>query len=199
MSEPSASGTIRQASAAAAPPLLPPALFDRSYGLRVAPNTSLTVCEPVPNSGVFVLPSAIPPASRMRRTSGSSSVGTWSANAREPYVVRTFGGVGEVLVRDRDAVQRAAHQAAPQVLVGACGLVERALGGQRHDGVDPRVRLLHAPQARLGQLDGAHLARPQQRGHLRRGEVGQLVHGSPVRCGSPASLTAAEPYGRWQQ
>ena len=35
---PSATGSIRDASAAAVPPLLlPPALFVRSYGLRVAP------------------------------------------------------------------------------------------------------------------------------------------------------------------
>src|SRR5690606_36024514 len=68
MSEPSASGTMRQASAAAAPPLLPPALFDRSYGLRVAPNTSFTVWEPVPNSGVLVLPIVMPPAALIRRT-----------------------------------------------------------------------------------------------------------------------------------
>src|SRR6476660_531558 len=53
---PSARQTIRAASAAAAPPLLPPALRLGSHGLRVAPNTGLTVCEPAPNSGVFVLP-----------------------------------------------------------------------------------------------------------------------------------------------
>src|SRR5215813_473626 len=48
---PSARGSIPQASATAAPPLLPPQVLLRSYGLRVAPNTSLKVCEPAPNSG----------------------------------------------------------------------------------------------------------------------------------------------------
>src|SRR5688500_6539167 len=66
MSLPSASAVMPQASATAAPPLLPPHVFDRSYGLRVAPDTGLNVCDPAPNSGVFVLPTTIAPASRMR-------------------------------------------------------------------------------------------------------------------------------------
>ena len=76
---PSAIGTIPLASAAAAPPEEPPALLDRSWGLRVGPKTGLNVWEPAPNSGVFVLPSMTAPASRTRTTNGSSRSGTWSA------------------------------------------------------------------------------------------------------------------------
>ena len=47
-------------------------------GLRVAPNTALNVCDPAPNSGVFVLPSVIAPAARMRVTISASRVGTLS-------------------------------------------------------------------------------------------------------------------------
>ena len=36
---PSAMGSIPVASATAAPPLLPPQVISKSYGLRVAPNT----------------------------------------------------------------------------------------------------------------------------------------------------------------
>ena len=75
---------MRAASAAAAPPLLPPALRLRSNGLRVAPNTRLTVCEPAPNSGVFVLPRLIAPAPDIRSTTSASKSGTWSANSGEP-------------------------------------------------------------------------------------------------------------------
>ena len=50
------------ATATAAPPEDPPQVLERSYGLRVAPNTLLKVCEPAPNSGVFVLPIRIAPA-----------------------------------------------------------------------------------------------------------------------------------------
>src|SRR5262252_10029100 len=53
MSLPSASGTMPHATATAPPPVLPPQVFVRSYGLRVAPNTGLNVCEPKPHSGTF--------------------------------------------------------------------------------------------------------------------------------------------------
>ena len=75
---------MRAASAAAAPPLLPPALRLRSYGLRVAPNTGLTVCEPAPNSGVFVLPRLIAPAPDIRSTTSASKSGTCPENSGEP-------------------------------------------------------------------------------------------------------------------
>jgi hypothetical protein len=78
VSLPSAIGSIRIATDVAAPPLLPPQVFDRSYGLCVAPKTVLKVCEPAPNSGVFVLPTVIAPAARMRVTIRASWVGTWS-------------------------------------------------------------------------------------------------------------------------
>src|SRR5882757_9135429 len=55
MSEPWASQAMPVASATAAPPEEPAADRDRSQGLSVAPNTSLNVLAPAPNSGVFDL------------------------------------------------------------------------------------------------------------------------------------------------
>ena len=55
MSEPCASHAMPVASATAAPPEEPAAERDVSQGLRVAPNTSLKVLAPAPNSGVFDL------------------------------------------------------------------------------------------------------------------------------------------------
>src|SRR5437868_1403716 len=78
ISPPSAIGSIRHARATAAPPLLPPHVFVSLYGFRVAPNTGLNVCEPAPNSGVFVLPMTIAPAALMRSTISASSLGTLS-------------------------------------------------------------------------------------------------------------------------
>src|SRR6202043_3386025 len=66
MSLPSARGTIPQASATAAPPLLPPQVLVVSHGFRVRPKTSLNVCDPAPNSGVLVLPTVIAPACLIR-------------------------------------------------------------------------------------------------------------------------------------
>ena len=85
---PSAIGSIPEASAAAAPPLLPPHVFVRSYGLRVAPNTALNVCDPAPSSGVLVLPMVMAPAARSRSTMSASASGTKCSNARHPKVVR---------------------------------------------------------------------------------------------------------------
>src|SRR5690606_18455771 len=88
MSLPSAIGCRPVASAAAAPPLLPPAVRVGSYGLRVAPKIGLNVWEPAANSGTLVLPIVIAPAARMRSTTRSSTSGTWSRITGEPNVVR---------------------------------------------------------------------------------------------------------------
>src|ERR1700720_899275 len=55
MSVPCASHAVPVASATAAPPEEPAAERDRFHGLRVAPNTSLKVLAPAPNSGVLDL------------------------------------------------------------------------------------------------------------------------------------------------
>ena len=55
MSEPWASQAMPVASATAAPPEEPAAECVVSQGLSVAPNTSLKVLAPAPNSGVFDL------------------------------------------------------------------------------------------------------------------------------------------------
>ena len=56
ISDPSAKGMRFDCTAAAAPPLDPPAVFFKLNGLEVVPNTLLNVCPPTPNSGVLVLP-----------------------------------------------------------------------------------------------------------------------------------------------
>jgi hypothetical protein len=55
MSEPCATHAVPLASATAAPPEEPAAEREVFHGLRVAPNTSLKVCAPAPNSGVLDL------------------------------------------------------------------------------------------------------------------------------------------------
>ena len=85
---PSASAHIPVASAAADPPLDPPAVIARFHGFRVAPKTAFTVFGPNANSGVFVLPTMMAPAARSRCTTSASSSGTLSSKSLDPYVVR---------------------------------------------------------------------------------------------------------------
>jgi hypothetical protein len=75
-SEPCAIDASPAATAAAAPPLEPPGVCPRFYGLRQIPFSSDSVIAVIPNSGVFVLPITTNPAPRSRRTSSASSVGT---------------------------------------------------------------------------------------------------------------------------
>ena len=61
-------GTMPAATAAAAPPLEPPALRPSAQGLRVGPVSSGSVDALMPNSGVAVRPRMRSPAWRRRRT-----------------------------------------------------------------------------------------------------------------------------------
>ena len=75
ISDPSANGISFDFTAAAAPPLEPPAVFVESKGLEVVPKTLLNVCPPTPNSGVFVLPIIIKPLLLRLETIGLSFSG----------------------------------------------------------------------------------------------------------------------------
>ena len=72
-----ATGARPAATAAAAPPLDPPGVRDGSQGLRQSPFNSDSVIAIVPNSGVFVLPMIVKPASRIFRTTDASKSGTF--------------------------------------------------------------------------------------------------------------------------
>jgi hypothetical protein len=62
----------------------PPALRSGFQGLRVRPKTGLKVLPPAANSGVFVFPTTMAPASLSRSTTVASCSGTWSAKSGEP-------------------------------------------------------------------------------------------------------------------
>src|SRR5215831_2114206 len=85
---PSARGPSPAATAAAAPPLDPPAMRSRSQGFRVWPKIRLSVTPLHPNSGVLVFPRTIAPARRARSTTIASASGTWCSKILEPEVVR---------------------------------------------------------------------------------------------------------------
>ena len=68
MSEPRANGTIPAATAAAEPPLEPPATSASFQGLRTAPKQEFSLDEPIPNSSRLVLPTTRAPAACRRAT-----------------------------------------------------------------------------------------------------------------------------------
>ena len=72
-------------------------------------------------------------------------------------------GRDQVLVRDRQAVQRSRLGATGERLVGPARGVDGALGGERHDGVHGRVHGLDAVE-----VGGEHLAGRQLPGAQRR-------------------------------
>src|SRR5579872_5013668 len=88
-SVPTPIGTSPAATEAAAPPLDPPQVRDKSHGLTVRPKSGASVKHLWPNSGVVVLPTRIAPAAFSRATAGESAAGTLAASATEPNVVRT--------------------------------------------------------------------------------------------------------------
>ena len=79
-------GTMPAATAAAVPPLEPPAECSVAHGLRVGPNRRGSVVGRMPNSGAFVFPTTTRPARRWRRTSSWSCAETLSARKAEPSV-----------------------------------------------------------------------------------------------------------------
>src|SRR6185437_4884097 len=83
-SVPCAIGNIPLATAAAEPPDDPAGLSAKFHGLRVAPNTELTVFAPAANSGVLVFARMIAPAVFRRHTTSASSTGTLSLNIGDP-------------------------------------------------------------------------------------------------------------------
>ena len=62
MSFPCATGTMPEATAAADPPLDPPAEWDGDQGLRVGPNANGSVVGDMVSSGTLVRPSSTRPA-----------------------------------------------------------------------------------------------------------------------------------------
>ena len=73
---------------AAQPPLDPRGELPGCCGLSVSGNSALPVHAESASSEQFVLPTSTAPAARIRATAGASSLGTCSASARVPAVVR---------------------------------------------------------------------------------------------------------------
>ena len=83
------SHTWPAASAAAVPPEEPPGVKRVFHGLRVTPNTALSVWPPAANSGMFDLPTTSAPHASRRCTTMSDCAEMRSAKIVDPIVHRT--------------------------------------------------------------------------------------------------------------
>ena len=172
------------ASAAAAPPDDPPAVTDRSYGIA---GDAEDLVEGVPAGGEL----------RDVGLADGDHAGLLHPLDHQVVGVRDEVGPGRraeggadagrqviVLVRHRQSVQRPGEFTAGGQLVLLVGQLERPLGGQRDDGVDPRVHLLDPLQVGGDHLAGADLLGPEQAGQFGGGAVVQLGHATPLPVAS---------------
>jgi hypothetical protein len=81
---PRAASTSPAASAAAEPPLDPPAIRPGATGLGTVPKCGFCELVPYANSCRFVLPAFAYPAASSSRTASAVSRGTWSTKITEP-------------------------------------------------------------------------------------------------------------------
>ena len=72
VSEPSAIGVSRAATAAAEPPLVPPGMRSSAHGFRTGPNAEFSFDDPIANSSQLVLPTMTAPAVSSRVTTVAS-------------------------------------------------------------------------------------------------------------------------------
>src|SRR5215208_5697525 len=87
VSVPYDSGPMRAATAAAEPPLEPPAMRSVFHGLCTGPKCDNVEVPPWPNSSKLVLPKITAPAARSFSTSVESRSGIQSCKIFEPPVV----------------------------------------------------------------------------------------------------------------
>src|SRR5215203_6042071 len=87
VSEPSAAGDRRAATATAEPPLDPPGVRSVAYGFRDGPNPEFSVDDPIANSSRFVLPMITAPADSRRATAVAVYGGTKCSRIRDEAVV----------------------------------------------------------------------------------------------------------------
>ena len=157
-----ATGARPAATAAAAPPLEPPGVRVTSHGLWQSPFSSDSVIAIVPNSGVFVLPMIVKPASRIFRTTDASKSGTLSSKCLAGVGRPDARGLVEILDRDRDSVERP---------VARC----RRLVDDGDVGVQLRVEPLDPLEVVRGQLCGRDLMCTHALRQLERGRERELV------------------------
>ena len=165
------------ASAAAAPPLEPPAFRERSHGVRQGPFRAESVNAVVPNSGVFVLPRITKPGRPELGDVSQVEVGDVGrergTGERRPDAGRRV----EILERDRDSVERRlGRRVRLRPRVG-----ERLVAAHRDVRAELRVQALDPLEVELDELERRHLSLPNEASLLGRREERELHPGDRIR------------------
>jgi hypothetical protein len=172
------------ATAAAEPPDEPAGLSAGFQGLRVAPNTALTVWAPAANSG----------DDRARRLEAGHDLGILLG-----HVVlierRAVGGADargrrDVLDPDRQAGEQALRLAARQRRLEILGFFPRGISDERHNRIELRIDARDYGEMGVEHLERAHRPRRDQRGEFTRrlsGEISICGH-LPDQCTKRRSM-----------
>src|SRR5262245_45447653 len=172
--EPSASGAIRAATAAAEPAEEPPGVWLRFHGFRVGAGSRYA------NSVVTVLPSTIAPAARIRATAAASALGRVWANERAPPVVGmpatskmsfTPTGTPWRLPRNRPARASASRSRATARAPSASTCAHAPISPSR-----ARIRSRHAPTSSTGLATPARIASAASRAPSAAGSMDGIEH-----------------------
>ena len=159
---PWAMAPIPVATAAAAPPLEPPAVRSGAQGFSVRPCRSFSVNQRNENAGAFVRPMIIAPARRKLTTTGLSSAGDQLSVCNDTIVGWMSPLIGIDLDRDRHTMQRAEGHAAPTRHIGRIGLSIGLLAERSHNCIDARVHRLQSLDDGRDHLATRHNAKAGQ-------------------------------------
>jgi len=141
----------------------------------------LKVCDPAPNSGVFVFGddhrAGLPEQGHVRRVGRRHEGGIDRRAVGRPDP----GRLGQVLDRDRQPVQRTGERAVGRLRVQLGGGGHGLLGDERDDRVDTRVDLADPGQGGREKFGGGELPGPDQPGELNGRDGGEvrLSRGGP--------------------
>ena len=186
VSDPVPPSTMPEATAAPVPEDDPAVKYSGFHGLRAGGQGRSKDGPPMANSCVASLPSMTVPASAQSCTTRRILAGDVVLQQLGVRGGTDAGGVVDVLVADRDAVEFAPQRAGHHARFGGLGVGQRAFLGQQQEGVQRIVEHLDAGEAGLGELNRRKLLGGDLFGRLGDGRDSghQRTSGTKIRAGS---------------
>ena len=161
VSVPSAATAIPAATATAEPPLEPPGDREGSCGLRTGPNAESSLVVPYANSCRLVLPMTIAPARLKLHDDGCIGIGTMTIAHAGRGGRRDAFDVDQILDGDRNAMEWTTVAARGELTIGLRRLTPGFVSHHADERVQFFIFRVDPPEARLKELRGTQLARPE--------------------------------------